>query len=174
MGRQHNAIFGPAKYQLLDASQRKVPATFQPRKRVPESRFGLVLGAHHIKSATSVKLLSVHLDRELRWKEQGAAALAKGQAWLGCVGRLARASRGIKVGPMRCLYHGTCVPRMLYATDVLLNPHNVKTRHSKNRAILGKLRTIQRCAALAITGALSSTPTDVLTCMSTLCRWNTL
>ncbi|KAJ7653830.1 hypothetical protein B0H17DRAFT_957189, partial [Mycena rosella] len=85
-------------------------------------RFGLKLGPHVIKSSVSVKLLGVHLDRELRWKEQGAAALAKGQSWLGCVGRLARSSRGIKAGPMRRLYRGGCIPRMLYAADIFLNP----------------------------------------------------
>ncbi|KAJ6459861.1 hypothetical protein C8R45DRAFT_1180601 [Mycena sanguinolenta] len=84
-------------------SRRRVAPAFQPKKRVPEPRFGLKLGPHIIKSVTSAKLLGVHIDQELRWKEQGASALSKGQAWLA-----------------------------------------------------------QRRAALAITGALSSTPTDVL------------
>ncbi|KAJ6521719.1 hypothetical protein DFH09DRAFT_805194, partial [Mycena vulgaris] len=115
-----------------------------------------------IKSSTSVKLLGVHLDRELRWKEQGATALGKGAGWLAQVDRLARPSRGIKAGQMRRLYLTTCIPPMLYAADIFLNPHNAKTHQSRNRAILAKLRTIQRRAALAITGAMSSSPTEVL------------
>ncbi|KAJ7113044.1 hypothetical protein C8R44DRAFT_710815, partial [Mycena epipterygia] len=51
---------------------------------------------------------------------------------------------------------------MLYGADIFLNPTSAKTRSSPTRAILSKLRTIQRRAALAITGAMSSTPTDAL------------
>ncbi|KAF7354515.1 RNA-directed DNA polymerase from transposon X-element [Mycena venus] len=81
-GREHNAKFGPAKYQMSDHSRRRVPHTFLLRKKVPEPVFDLRLGAHVIKSSESVKLLGVHIDRELRWHQQEAAALAKGQAWL--------------------------------------------------------------------------------------------
>jgi hypothetical protein len=51
---------------------------------------------------------------------------------------------------------------MLYAADVFLNPATVKARAAENRAVITKLRTVQRKAALLITGGLSSTPTDVL------------
>ncbi|KAJ6631801.1 hypothetical protein B0H10DRAFT_1728612, partial [Mycena sp. CBHHK59/15] len=71
-----------------------------------------------IVSAPSVKLLGLHLDCELRWKEQGASALAKGQAWLSQVTRLTWTLRGIRAGPMRRLYLSTCVPRMLYGADI--------------------------------------------------------
>lgn len=122
----------------------------------------MMLGPHRIVSAPSVKLLGVHIDRELRWKEQGAVALAKRQAWLARVARLARPSRGIKAEQMRSLYLSTCVPRMMHAADIFLNPTSVNTRTSPNRGILGRLRTIQRRPVLANTGALSSIPTDVL------------
>ncbi|KAJ7163344.1 hypothetical protein C8R46DRAFT_834205, partial [Mycena filopes] len=75
-----------------------------------------------IKSADSVKLLGLHIDRGLRWHEQEAAALAKGQAWLIQTARIARASRGIGARQMRRLYLAVCVPRMLYAADVFLSP----------------------------------------------------
>ncbi|KAJ7353147.1 hypothetical protein DFH08DRAFT_625733, partial [Mycena albidolilacea] len=116
-----------------------------------------------IKTTPSVKLLGVHLDRELRWHEQGAAALAKGEAWLIQTARIARASRGIGASDMRRLYLGVCVPRMLYAADLFLSPRvkSIPPREAQ-RAIVKKLRSVQRRAALAITGALRSTPTDVL------------
>jgi hypothetical protein len=158
----HNVKFGLAKYQLLDAGRRLVKDTFQPRKRKPGKRFGLMLKGYYIKSMPTVKLLGVHLDRELRWGPQGAAAVGKGQAWLAQVSRLARTSRGVKAGPMRRLYLATCVLRMLYAADVFLNPATVKARTADNRAVVTKLRTVQRRAALLITGGLSSSPTDVL------------
>ncbi|KAF7363687.1 RNA-directed DNA polymerase from transposon X-element [Mycena sanguinolenta] len=71
---------------------------------------------------------------------------------------------------MRQLYLGVCVPRMLYAADLFLSPPAVNRtllarldpKAHRTPAVIKKLRTIQRRAALAITGALRSTPTDVL------------
>ncbi|KAJ7032162.1 hypothetical protein C8F04DRAFT_959338, partial [Mycena alexandri] len=138
------------------------------RKKVPLPRFALHLGPHVIKSAASVKLLGLHLDRELRWHQQEAAILAKGHAWLSRVARIARASRGIGARNMRRLYLGVCVPGLLYAADLCLAPPPstrklfLYGKKPQQRGFMKKLRTIQRRAALAITGALSSTPTDVL------------
>ncbi|KAJ7309368.1 hypothetical protein DFH08DRAFT_694524, partial [Mycena albidolilacea] len=140
-----------------------------PNKTVPEPRYNLRLGAHTIQTTPSVKLLGVHLDRELRWHQQGAAALAKGEAWLIQTARIARASRGIGARDMRRLYLGVCVPRMLYAADLFLSPPAVNrsllgrfASERRERGIVKKLRSVQRRAALAITGALPSTPADVL------------
>ncbi|KAJ7034896.1 hypothetical protein C8F04DRAFT_955830 [Mycena alexandri] len=165
-GTAHNALFGPAKYQLLDASRAREPHPFLLRKSIPLPRFDLKLGTHRIKSAESVKLLGVHLDRELRWHPQEASALAKGQAWIGQFAGIARPTRGITARHMRCLYLGVCIPRMLYAAGVFLSPppSNRKFGQARKseRGIIKNLRTVQRRAALAITGALSSTPTELL------------
>ncbi|KAJ6615794.1 hypothetical protein B0H10DRAFT_1663272, partial [Mycena sp. CBHHK59/15] len=75
-----------------------------------------------IKSRLSIKLLGVHIDRELQWKPQCASALAKGHEWLARFSRLSRTSRGIAARPMRHLYLSICVPQMLYAADVFLSP----------------------------------------------------
>ncbi|CAK5265676.1 unnamed protein product [Mycena citricolor] len=158
----HNAIFGPAKYQLLDATRKRVKDTFRTRRTAPMPRPDFKLGQHMIKSAKSVKLLGIHIDRELRWKEQRAAAVGKGMVWLTTVSRLARPSRGIRPEQIRRLYLATCVPRMLYGADVFLNASTSRARRSATRDILPKLRSIQRKAAILITGALSSTPTDTL------------
>ncbi|KAJ7123913.1 hypothetical protein C8R46DRAFT_839668, partial [Mycena filopes] len=119
-----------------------------------------------IESTKSVKLLGVHIDRELRWHAQGAAALAKGQAWLGQFARIARPTRGISARHMRRLYLSVCVPRMLYAAGVFLSPppgnRSAGQSRARERGIIKNLRTIQRRAALAITGALPSTPTELL------------
>ncbi|KAJ7639655.1 hypothetical protein DFH06DRAFT_1001900, partial [Mycena polygramma] len=57
---------------------------------------------------------------------------------------------------------------MLYAADVFLSPPSCNRSLSRlgqkpsERGVIKKIRTIQRRAALAITGALSSTATEVL------------
>ncbi|KAF7335977.1 RNA-directed DNA polymerase from transposon X-element [Mycena sanguinolenta] len=69
---------------------------------------------------------------------------------------------------MRRLYLGVCVPRMLYAADIFLSPPPLnrtlygRSMGCRQRGIVRKLRSIQRRAALAITGALRSTAGEVL------------
>jgi ribonuclease HI len=69
---------------------------------------------------------------------------------------------------MRQLYLAVCVPRFLYGADLFLAPPASNRRipitgaKERERGVVKKLRTVQRRAALAITGALSTTPTDVL------------
>ena len=61
---------------------------------------------------------------------------------------------------------------MLYATDVFLTPQqNIgrKTRDRKvKQAALNKLTSVQHCAAIMITGAMSTTATDVTEVMAGL------
>ncbi|CAK5279173.1 unnamed protein product [Mycena citricolor] len=162
--RSHNTTFGPAKYQLVDLSRRRVKKPFQPNKTMPEPRPDMKLGSHKIISAPAVKLLGVWIDRELRWKEQAAAAIAKGHTWLNQVSRLARPSHGVGPPEMRRLYLATCVPRMLYAADVFLTTtrHNSEEGTIPTAGALPKLRSIQRRAAILITGGMNTTPTDAL------------
>jgi hypothetical protein len=112
-----------------------------------------------------VKLLGFHINQELHWREQGAAAVGKGQGWLVQLGRLARVSKGITM-PLICrFYISTALLRILYSVDVFLAParHNLgATLKKDNRAIVGKIATIQRKAAIMITGTMASTPTDIL------------
>ena len=86
----HNCSFGIEKFQLLDLSRRKVKDPLRPRKRIPTPRTTLILNGQQIKSLTVAKFLGLHIDRELRWKEQTAAAIGKGREWLRQCSRLAK------------------------------------------------------------------------------------
>ncbi|KAJ7347812.1 hypothetical protein DFH08DRAFT_698974 [Mycena albidolilacea] len=162
-GTSHNTIFGPAKYQVAGFSWRRILHPLLANKTLPEPCYDLQLGPHVVKTMTSVKLLGVHLDRELHWHQQ-CTALAKGEAWLIQTACIARTSRGVGARDMRHLYLSVCVPQMLYAADLFLSPPacNCSLLTRVDPAIIKKLHSIQRCAALAITGALRSTPTEVL------------
>jgi len=118
----HNCSFGIEKFQLVDLSRRKIPDPFRPRKQIPIPRAALILNGQRIESTTTVKFLGMHIDRELRWKEQVAAALGKGQYWLGQCSRIARPSRGVSGQYMRRLYLMVAKPRMLYGADIFLGP----------------------------------------------------
>jgi hypothetical protein len=131
------------------------------------TRPALTLRGHVIPSKLCVVFLGVRIDRELRWKEQGVRAIAKGQEWLARMGRLARVSRGVATPLLHRLYIAVALPRIMYAADIFLNPGNrCKTRGNKvgrsGRAVIGKLATIQRKAAILITGAMGTTASDVV------------
>jgi ribonuclease HI len=75
--------------------------------------------------------------------------------------RIARVTRGVPSHLIRRLYLAVAIPRILYAADVsLVSGH--RRRGAGSRAVVSKLASIQRKAALAITGAMRSTATDVL------------
>ena len=75
-----------------------------------------------IQSRPYIKLLGVHIDNELRWRQQGTTAIKKGQDWLIQFGRLSQASKGIATKYMRQLYTAVAILRMLYAADIFLPP----------------------------------------------------
>jgi ribonuclease HI/exonuclease III len=161
----HNCSFGIDKFQLLDLSRKKVKDPLRPRKRVPLPRRNLLLNGQSIKSATTVKFLGLHIDRELRWKEQIAAAIGKGREWLRQCSRLAKTSGGISGRHMRKLYLAVVRPRMLYGADIFLGPalRSGSFNNKKgSRAALNKLAAIQRSAAISIVGGLRTSPTDSL------------
>ena len=161
----HNCNFGPKKYQLCQLTRRRVREVFRPRKTIPEHRPDLILNGYRIKAQPAVKLLGIHIDQELRWKEQSAAALRKGQDWLLQFGRLAKVSKGISMKLTRRLYISMAIPRIFYGADFFLTPTQHKpgaTLKKDNRAIITRLASIQCRAAIMITGAMSSTPGDLL------------
>jgi ribonuclease HI len=167
--KQHNCEFGIEKFQLLDLSRRRQPDPNNPRKRIPVTRMALQLSNQIIPSMESIKFLGIRIDRELRWKEQGALSLKRGQDWVTEFQRISRAAGGIASIHMRCLYMAIAVPRMLYGAEVFMGSRRENER--KRRAglkgccttgIVTKLAAIQRKAAIAITGAMVTTATDVL------------
>jgi hypothetical protein len=175
--RDHNCEFGIEKFQLFDFS-RQLTTHPLSRKRVPIQRPSLQLGTQTIKSQTHVKFLGILVDNTLRWKEQHAAALAKGQDWVMQFARLAKPTKGVSRSNMRRLYLAVAVPRMLYAADVFLTPQTRDrtnaTAQKSGRAIINKLSAVQRKATLSITGGMNTTANDILDVLSNLLPFHLL
>ena len=93
--RTHNCTFGIEKFQLLDLTRQKRKDPLRPQKRIPVARPDLLLNGQRIKLTPTVKFLGLHIDRELRWKEQIAVAIGKGREWLRQCNRLAKTSGGV-------------------------------------------------------------------------------
>jgi len=93
--RRHNCTFGIEKFQLLDAGRKTITNPLGTGKRIPMQRPTLLIAGQRIKPVAHVKFLGINIDQGLYWKEQGAAAIAKGTAWLLQFGRLAKPSKGV-------------------------------------------------------------------------------
>jgi len=105
------------------------------------------------------------MDQELRFKEQAAHALAKGTKWVTQLRRMAKIAKGMRGEFMRAMLYGVAIPSMLYAADVWCVPPVRRANGRQMRGtkgFIGRMERVQRQAALQITGALRTTPTDLL------------
>ena len=103
------------------------------------------------------------VDQELHWKEHASYALAKGTAYVALLRRISSAAHGVPPRLMRQLYRSIAVPKMLYAASVWLKPAFNAGSQSLTRGSQGtvkRLSQIQRSAAITITGAMKTSPTD--------------
>jgi hypothetical protein len=168
-GVTHNSVFGAAKDQVCHYSQRKVLQTRpfgQTSVWIPERRPNLVINNVVVKPSKAVKLVGIWIDEKLTFKEQGAAAIAKGQEWLVSFRRLARISGGVGPTYIRQLYLAICVPRMFYGAEIWLAPvhqhERGANRKKDGRGIIKKMASIQLKAARMIVGGMVSSPGDML------------
>ncbi len=168
--RDHNCEYGVEKFQLVDftSKTREVPPSPNntTKRREPAMGNPVQIGAYIIHPKPAAKFLGVYIDAGLRWKEQGAAAIKKGDDWIIQFRRLARISSGVSRECMRLTYISIAIPRILYAADVFLNPQRRMKRKRKDGKssirTVNCLSSIQRKAAILITGALRTTAADVL------------
>jgi len=106
----------------------------------------MILNGHRIKPQLVVKLLGIHINNKLRWKEQAAAALGKGQDWPIQFRQLVKVSKGASTKNIHQLYIAIALSQMLYGADIFLTPtqHNPgATLKKDNCVIITKLRSIQ-------------------------------
>ena len=132
---------------------------------MPEIRPDIRIRQHTIQSLNSHKFLGLIMDKELQFKEHAAHALAKGMKWVTQFRRTAKVAKGMKGEFMRAMLYGVALPSMLYAADVWCVPpvRRVSGRQTRGtKGFIGRMERVQRQAAIQITGALRTTPTDLL------------
>lgn len=164
--RTHNSPFEVEKFGLLHLTRRRIPHPTNPRGTIRLNRPALVLNGHTISASTSHKFLGVILDDELRFKEHATYAYGRGASYLGQTYRIAKQQKGVRAKVTRMLYSSVVIPRMCYAIEIWCNPgipdpkNPGKMKGSRGR--VSKIASVQRKALLQVTGALRTTPTDVL------------
>lgn len=166
---EHNCSFGIDKFQLID---------FTRGKTATKGRNGLgcpvMIRDHEVTPQQSAKFLGIIVDQALSWKEQTAAAIAKGEKWICQFGWLAKVTKEINAVFVRRLYKSIALPRMLYGADIFLSltrrhkttAPNPKPTYSKTA--IHQLASVQRRAAIIITGAMKTTASATLDVLADL------
>jgi hypothetical protein len=147
--RDHNSRFEPNKFALMDFSMNR-------RKTRPNMN----IQGSIIQPSFTHRFLGVILDQELRWTAQVDNAIAKGTAYVCQLRRLSTTAKGIPLQLMRQLYQATAVPKMLYAASLWFTPVYQNGSDHPLRGSMGvarRLSTVQRMAAVSMTGALLQT-----------------
>lgn len=153
----HNCTFGIDKFQLVDFTRRKAVEQGPP----------IDLGEHEVNPKRTAKLLGIWVDAELKWREQAANAIKKGQEWINGFRRLSKVSAGAATPAIRQLYTAIAIPKMLYGAEVFLIPQRMsRTKDGKRRReipihTIKKFSAIQRQAAQMISGAMRTTAGDI-------------
>ena len=163
-GRSHHSLYDLAKSGAIAATRKKLVDPNNPRKRIVQPSVTIQLDDDHQVTTTSTqKYLGVIIDSELRFKEQAAYAIGKGTKWANQVQRITKTAKGVKGGLARRLFYGVAVASMLYAVDIWGAPSFRKIDSGKaGSGTLKKLDSVQRKAAIQATGALRTTPSDLL------------
>ena len=149
------------KTALLQASQHKEKDPNNPRKTIPIQT--ITITDRTITPSSSHKFLGVSIiDDQLRFREQLAAAAAKGTRYAAACRRFAKPSIGIKLRHMRQLFASVIVLKMLYAVDVWGAEMLARQGGKAGSTGLGKiLERVLRSHALTSTGAMSTTSTEL-------------
>ena len=161
----HNSRFETTKSVVMHLSRWTQPDPERNGRRVPLPRRQLTIQGKPIKEVASYKYLGVIIDNQLRWNEQAKRATANTTKWLLQFRRLTRASTGVRNRLMRQLYLAVALPKITYGLEVWYVPPWKAVGATKNSGSVGFLRALQklqRIATLSMTGALRSTPTDLL------------
>jgi ribonuclease HI len=162
---EHNSSFEISKSAVLHVTRRTQADPENAGRRIPLDRPPLTIRGKQIKEVTNFKYLGIQVDAQLRWKEQAQRTIANATKWILQFRRLTRPSSGVGAKLMRQLYLSVALPKMTYGLDVWYTPPTRENEASRSKGSVSTLKSlakIQRIATLAITGALRTTPTDLL------------
>jgi ribonuclease HI len=112
---------------------------------------------------SSYKLLGVLLDNKLNWVKHHDLVQARAVKWTALFKHLNRMTTGVSLNLTRKLYLAVAVPRIIYAADTWYVPSRTPADAQKNISAVGltkKLASIQRQAAMLISGAMRTTAGD--------------
>jgi len=164
-GRTHFSTYEFHKFAAIWVSRKRKQITElggrNRRVKQPPTKIKID-NEHEVTTTPTHKFLGVLLDNELRFQKHAALAIAKGERWVSEVKKL---SKGMHRMLTRRLFYSVAAPSMLYAADVWCTQPAKRSGTKIARgmgAAIRKMESIQRKVALQATGALRTTPSDLL------------
>ncbi|KAF9035866.1 hypothetical protein BJ165DRAFT_1324091, partial [Panaeolus papilionaceus] len=157
--KKHNCTFGVEKFQLVDATRRKVTNPLGIGPKVPMERPPLRLHEHTIHPTPHAKFLGLIIDQELRWKKQNAAVIGKAAEWISKFKRIARQKGGVAYHNIRKLFDAVAMPRILYGIEIF-HPPKRTGQGVRFSALERRLESMIRRVAMMVVGGMSTSPRD--------------
>ncbi|CAG8749744.1 9943_t:CDS:2, partial [Acaulospora colombiana] len=161
--KEHNSPFELSKVALMDFTLSPFKARDSTDIILDHTDGQRRRTLTRIKVTNAHRLLGVILDNKLRWGKQHEHVHAKATKWTALFKRLNHVSTGISLNLSRRLYIAVAIPRITYAADTWFVPSRTPTDAERNIGpvnLTTKLASIQRQAAITITGALRTTAGD--------------
>ena len=152
---KHNSKFEFSKLALIDFAHRNC------KKEHPN----LEISDITITPMQSTKYLGVFLDQHLSWNTHTTHTIKKGAEWSSRIRRAVAPTWGLTPKHLQKMFISVALLKILYAVDIWGIPKPIEgiAGHKKGTSgMVTKLTSMQRAGALAVTGGLRTTPTDVL------------
>jgi len=162
----HHSTYNFVKFVAVGFTRRRVKDPTMPRRNIRQPQVTIDLGnGQQITASNSHKFLGVILDKELRFKEHAAYAVGKGSKSVAQIGQLSKTTKGMQGEYARRLYYAAAAKSMLYTVDVwcpIGRGKDGKEKTTGMKGVLRRIESVQRQAAIQATGAMRTTPTDLL------------
>ena len=159
----HNSPFELSKLAVMNFTHSKEKAANAHMLTIEQDNGAGNVITTPIPNVESYKLLGVYLDTKLKWTTHHNHVLKRAIRWTALFRRMNRSTKGLSQKYARQLYLAVAIPRITYAADVWYIPTYEDPDKQRTAGMVGltrKLNSIQRSAAIAITGALRTAAGD--------------
>ena len=147
----HASKFAPAIFQLLHFIKGPSETDLNPPERA------ISLAGKTIKPQHTATYLGATFDDKLKWQAHLRKLEAKTSKRLGALGSLAGSTWGTSLASLRRIYQATILPQLTFGCSAWYVPEGGYGTITQATAVLKAVRSIQRRAALIISGAFRTT-----------------
>ena len=161
--RSHNSPFETSKLAVMHFSPSPAKSRRIEPLRISDPGPDGTTTEFEVERVPNYKYLGVLINEKLSWKPHFGVVQSRAISWTNLFCRLMKISKGLSYVGAKRIYNAVAAARINYACDVWYTPIHQQEDGCRARGSVGltkKLTSIQRKAAIAISGALKSTAAD--------------